>query len=419
VDDRSPIVVVDRVAKRYGTDLSAIRRYGTRSIRDELFGRQPSGRPLLRNHEFWALQDVSFELQPGEALGIVGDNGAGKTTLLRLLHGLTRPDWGTISVNGRTAALIELGSAFDEYATGREAIAMEGVVLGLSPDQLRDLEVEIIDFAELADVIDAPVRTYSLGMRMRLGYAIAAHVRPELLLVDEVLGVGDAAFQRKCVGYIRRHLDEGGSLVLVSHDMWQIRAVCSRCLVLHAGRIVASGDVQQALHAYMEQSLPPATNHSKADADAAKSDGPVRIEWAELVGGDGRAVTAGDDAVLMLTIANDGPTLRVRCAVAIGPMEVPVSAIGAATDQAAPLTVPSGRSRASCAFGMIALTGGTYAVRAALVAADGGEILATIGWSDAPLTVKVLETPGEDQTPFRMIGSLAVLRPSWPDQAPT
>lgn len=415
------MVEVRDLAKRFATDLQAARSYAVRSVAQELSGRQPRERPALRDHEFWALQDITFDLPKGHAIGIVGANGAGKTSLLRILHGISAPDWGTVTIRGRSAAVIELGNSFDELATGREAIAAEGAVLGLAPDRLKDLEEEIIGFAELQAVIDAPVRTYSQGMRLRLGYAVAAHTQPDLLLVDELLAVGDAAFQRKCIGFILRYLDDGGSLILVSHDMWQVRAVASRCLVLDRGRIVADGEVQQALRTYMEQSV--AASTARAALDLADQAGPlvddgdavVRILGGSLADPDGDPVVTGGPAVLSLDVDNQGPAVDVRCIASLGSVESPAIAVAVESPADPLLTLPEGRSTIRHHLDRLDLIGASYALRAALVDADDTQ-LASIGWTGMPLTVALQERPGEDQTPHRMIGALSVLLPRWPDE---
>lgn len=410
----APVVVVEDLAKRYGSDNRAVKRYGLSAIRDEVLGRRPKQRPILRAHERWVLQDISFTLNPGEALGVVGHNGAGKTTLLRLLQGVSSPDWGSIAIQGRSTALIELGSAFDSYATGRQAIATEGVLLGYTPERIRDLESEVIGFAELDEVIDTPIRTYSLGMRMRLGYAIAAYTEPDLLIIDEVLAVGDAAFQLKCVRFVLRHLGNGGSLVLVSHDPWQIRSVCTQCIVLDKGRIIAHGNVQQALKIYIDQSATATSEwlgNARVDGETDSPGSCIEILSCSLAGPDGGPAVTDGDAILTLEVDNAGPPTEVRCMVALGPIEVPVAAVSAITPIEDPLTLPAGRSSVNCIFERLALRGATYALRVAILPTEGTTVLGSVGWDDEPMSVTFEEPPDEDQTPFQIAGFLGVLRP--------
>lgn len=411
------VLVVKDLAKRFGLDREASRKYGVAALASELAGHRPKERPRLRPHEFWALQDVSFTLRRGEALGIVGSNGAGKTTLLRLLHGLSVPDWGTVTLTGRTAALIELGNAFDGLSTGREAIYVEGVLLGLSRSEVAELEKDIIAFSELGDVIDAPVRTFSQGMRMRLGYAIAAHARPDVLLIDEVLAVGDAAFQRKCISFIRTHLDAGGSLVLISHDMWQIRAVSSTCMLLDHGRVKAKGEVQSVVKQYLESAVVEQPDAPGGDAWASGGTpeaGGVRVRDFHLEGTDGTPASTGQAAALSIEVRNDGPPVLVRCVVALGPLDAPVAAVSAATDVDRPLEIPSGGSIIRCAFDALWLVAATYDVRVALIDASEGSILVSTD-EGATSTVTVSEPDGEDQTPLQIIGTLTVLDAQWPE----
>ena len=412
------VLVVENLAKRFGLDREASRKYGVHALGSEMAGHRPRERPTLRPHEFWALQDVSFTLRRGEALGIVGSNGAGKTTLLRILHGLSVPDWGSVSLTGRSAALIELGTAFDGLSTGREAIYVEGVLLGLSRSAVAERERDIIAFSELGDVIDAPVRTYSQGMRMRLGYAIAAHTRPDVLLIDEVLAVGDAAFQRKCIGFILQHLDAGGSLVLISHDMWQIRAVSSTCMLLDRGRVKAKGEVQTVLKEYLEST---AAQGAGAPADDGQLDDAshavgVRLGGFHLEGVDGAPATSGAPATLSIEVRNDGSPVRARCVAALGPLDAPVAAVSSATDIDRPLEIPSGACVVRCGFDALWLIAATYEVRAALIDAGDGSILASTDQRPTS-TVVVSEPEGEDQTPHQMIGTITVLDARWPEDS--
>ncbi len=199
---------------------------------------------------FWALQDVSFEVGPGESIGIIGGNGAGKSTLLRLICGLGRPTTGQVRVRGRLAALIELGAGFHPHLTGRENLMVSGVIGGLRRREVRALEEEIIEFAELGDFIDQPLRTFSQGMQLRLGFSVAIHADPSVMLIDEALSVGDAHFQQKCLARVERFRRDGKTLVLVSHEMETIRTFCTRALWLRRGRVAADGPVHSVVARY-------------------------------------------------------------------------------------------------------------------------------------------------------------------------
>lgn len=197
-----------------------------------------------------ALEAISFCINPGEAVGIIGRNGAGKSTLLKLVTGILVPDAGVISSTGRITGLLELGTGFDMTLSGRQNIRINGQLIGMEPELIDRNQQAIIAFAELGDYIDAPVRTYSSGMVMRLGYAIAAFAEPSCLVVDEALAVGDARFQQKCIRHIRDFRDNGGGVLFVSHDLNAVKVVCNRALVLEGGRILCDADPDTAVRVY-------------------------------------------------------------------------------------------------------------------------------------------------------------------------
>lgn len=204
----------------------------------------------VRHQRYDALKNISFTVPPGQSLGLVGQNGAGKSTLLKLLSGVLLPDGGHIAIDGRVTGLLELGTGFDSNLSGRRNILTNGLLLGMSADEVHGKEADIIEFAELGQFIDEPLRTYSSGMVMRLGFAIAIHASPRCFLVDEALSVGDGHFQQKCMRRIRQFRQEGGSIVFVSHDLNAIKQVCDRALVLDQGCIVYDGDTEGAVNQY-------------------------------------------------------------------------------------------------------------------------------------------------------------------------
>ncbi len=203
-------------------------------------------------HLFEALKDLSFQVEDGELLGIVGRNGSGKSTTLKLIAQVYRPTTGKISANGRVAALIELGAGFHGDLTGRENIVINGLMLGLTRRQIRDCEKRIIEFAELDKFIDSPVKQYSSGMYMRLGFAIAVEVDPDILLIDEILAVGDAAFQRKCLDRIKDFQRRGKTILYVSHAMESVKKLCTRAILLHEGTLIANGSPDEVYERYNE-----------------------------------------------------------------------------------------------------------------------------------------------------------------------
>jgi lipopolysaccharide transport system ATP-binding protein len=206
----------------------------------------------VRSSPFWALRNVSFDVGPGEAIGIIGPNGAGKSTLLRLICGLGRPTTGQARVRGRVAALLTLGTGFHQHLTGRENLYVSAIVSGLRRREVNALFDTIVDFAELGDFIDQPLRIYSSGMQMRLGFSIAVHVDPTVMIIDEGLAVGDGHFKQKCLDRIREFRRAGKTLLMVSHSMEMVSEFCTRALWLRRGTVVADGPLADVLGDYAE-----------------------------------------------------------------------------------------------------------------------------------------------------------------------
>jgi len=202
--------------------------------------------------EFWALRDVSFEIPRGTAFGVVGSNGAGKSTLIRMMSGVSKPTEGVLKVDARRPGLLDMDLGFHPDFTGRENIDLNCAVMGIPEERLTELTPQIIEFAELEDFIDFPVRTYSTGMQLRLGFSMATHMNYDVIFIDEVLAVGDQYFQRKCISKIEEFISEGKTLILVSHDLHSIRSLCSSVVWLHAGRVVAAGDTNEVVNAYVD-----------------------------------------------------------------------------------------------------------------------------------------------------------------------
>ncbi len=242
-----PIVQVDNLSKRY-----RIGGHETHnSLRDSLSGLFTSGK-APKTEEFWALQDVSFQIMPGESVGIIGRNGAGKSTLLKILSQITPPTKGKITMGGRVASLLEVGTGFHPELTGRENIYLNGAILGMPQREIEAKFDEIVAFAEIDKFLDTPIKRYSSGMYVRLAFAVAAHLDPDILVVDEVLAVGDAQFQQKCLGKMEAIGKEGRTILFVSHNLSAISAFCKRAILLRDGRLVKDGPVMAVIDEYMD-----------------------------------------------------------------------------------------------------------------------------------------------------------------------
>jgi len=247
-------IKVDHVSKKYCKSLKRSMLYGVKDIGRNTLG-MSSHSEKLRKDEFWALNDVSFEIKKGETLGIIGPNGSGKTTLLKLLNGIFWPDKGKITVKGKVGALIEIGAGFHPLLTGRENVYINAAILGMTKKEVDEKFDSIVEFADIGDFIEAPVKYYSSGMFVRLGFSVAVHCEPDILLVDEVLAVGDLAFALKCHRKMSEFRLNGGTVVIVSHNMQAIRNMCKWALWLNNGRIKEINEVHHVCDVYETYSI--------------------------------------------------------------------------------------------------------------------------------------------------------------------
>ena len=262
------IITVENLSKRYlvGHQADTHRRYIAlrdviaRGVRE--FVRKTAdmihGRQIVQGdevEEFWALKNVSFDVKRGEVLGIIGRNGAGKSTLLKILSRITDPTEGRVVLRGRVASLLEVGTGFHPELTGRENIYLNGAILGMSQREVERKFDEIVAFAEVEQFLDTPVKRYSSGMYVRLAFAVAAHLEPEILIIDEVLAVGDAAFQKKCLGKMSEVAGAGRTVLFVSHNMGAVRSLCSRAIVMGNGKVLATDAAAKAVEMYLQASI--------------------------------------------------------------------------------------------------------------------------------------------------------------------
>jgi ABC-type polysaccharide/polyol phosphate transport system ATPase subunit len=291
-------IVVDRISRRFRVAAKA-----NRTLKDMFVSR---GRAPVT--EVWALRDVSLRAEPGEALGLVGRNGSGKTTLLRIVSGIIKPTSGHVGAGGRVGSLLELGAGFHPDFTGRENVYLNGSIHGLPRARIRELMDEIVAFAELERFIDLPVRTYSSGMYMRLGFSVAAHLRADVLLLDEVFAVGDEEFQRKCFGKIAEFKQRGGTIVFVSHDAQAVERLCGRAVLLRQGEVAFDGPTREAIARYRKLLAEDRSPEEVAAGLREWGSGEARIVEAKLLDSEGDErvqVAAGERLIVKMVIASD------------------------------------------------------------------------------------------------------------------
>jgi lipopolysaccharide transport system ATP-binding protein len=408
MSDAAPVVTVRNVSKKFCSQLRTSLWYGLCDIAAEAWpGRRAAAG--LRRAEFWSVHDVSFELHRGEALAIIGDNGGGKSTLLKLLNGLIKPDAGAIRMLGRVGALIELGAGLDPVLSGRENIFLRAALLGFGRGQVLPLLPAIIDFTGLGEAIEMPVQFYSSGMVSRLAYAVAAHFHPDVLLVDEVLAVGDFDFQRKCINHMLGYLARGGSLILVSHQPHHIQAVCQRGIVLEKGRLTFTGSAIEALDYYFTQQLAagPAAGTTGRELSEAR---PVAITQVALAG-PGEVVQAGDEVVLTLhyqavqTIENVGWGFFIY--------SPDGNVCITAAHQPYPRVLQAGQQTLTCRVPHLPLTAGQYLVKAIIFHFEGLQPLALWGWEDAPSRLRIEEAPSFEKNLHQMLQQLVTIEVEW------
>jgi len=285
-----------------------------------------------RYEEFYALRDVSFEVRDGEAFGVIGHNGSGKSTLLKCMAGILQPNTGSVTVHRRMSALLELGAGFHPELSGRDNVFLNAAILGMSRPEIARRFDQIVDFSGLEQFIDTPVKTYSSGMYVRLAFAVAINVDPEMLLIDEILAVGDIAFQQKCMEKFAQFREEGRTLVLVTHDMGSIRNFCDRAIWLDHGNVAGEGSPTELVDLYTESMLSEDDSEPAADG-ARRGSGEIKVDRVEMIVGDQPTlrVQTGDTVTFRLHYSTSEPVKTPVFAVEIG-------RLGAAT-----ITAPSTR----------------------------------------------------------------------------
>lgn len=303
-----PVITVQRLGKQYRLGAAAAHN----TLRDQLahgirnlFRRKSHA---AEGSDFWALREVSFEVQQGEVLGVIGRNGAGKSTLLKVLSQITEPSEGQVRVRGRIASLLEVGTGFHPELSGRENIFLNGAILGMSRAEIRRKFDQIVAFAEVEKFLDTPVKRYSSGMYVRLAFAVAAHLEPEILVIDEVLAVGDAAFQKKCLGKIKEVGSSGRTVIFVSHNMGTVSNLCTRGLVMQGGRIGFQGNVAEAVHHYSQLVVRNDSERGEGSAHILHAEQPeakgdfaiTRVEILDFQGQPKPIISTWDDVVFRI-----------------------------------------------------------------------------------------------------------------------
>jgi len=399
------VISVNGVSKKFCRTLHCSLRYMAMDVLSDLVGHSRNGSPL-RPEEFWALRNVSFELRRGQSLGVVGLNGAGKSTLLKLMLGSLRLTEGEIVMSGRPSMLSEHGLGFDPLLTGRENVFLAAAVLAIDRQRVERAFDDIVAFAELQDFIDSPVRGYSAGMRSRLGFSVAMYLEPEILLVDEVLTVGDIGFQRRCVQHAQRYLQRGGSLVLVSHNPHLVQLICDRCLVLDRGSLVWDGDVVEGVARYLRAARTPLDDPLTLDPALTATPPAVPVPSGNVVGIDdynvrpinGTSLRTGEPARVSVRYgAARDVDIRWGFSLLTSALATTITSEGLMD----PVLVRAGRGELSAIIPRLPLTAGRYALRVAITDPHS-EMPYAFGGYHAPPRYFTVDAPTSRRNNYRM-----------------
>lgn len=401
-----PVLEVVNVSKRFTRGLRQSMRYAGRDILRQLFLPWRPENQELRPDEFWALRNVSFSLKPGESIGILGKNGAGKSTLLRLITGIFKPTTGTTRVSGRMGAIVELGSAFAPNLSGLENLRPQALMHGYTPELLRRQFDRIVEFADLGDFINQPVRYYSTGMRARLGFAVASHGEPDILVVDEVLAVGDLNFQNKCIRLVNRFREGGGAVVYVGHNSVEMQAACKRGIVLERGQVVFEGSIVDALDQYCNPVPAHSTARVLSPADTLPpghpNTGQIHVIASRVSYHPNSTDCNMGSAIIDLTICvyEDIPALRFASAIFFGIQPHPL--IFTLSDT---VSLFSGTHRITLKIPTLRLLPDDYLIRLTLIDDHSSFPLWTKGWQDAPLPFRVTGGPTRISNLARLVSA--------------
>ncbi|MFN8062874.1 MAG: polysaccharide ABC transporter ATP-binding protein [Vicinamibacterales bacterium] len=337
------------------------------------------------DQDFWALRDVTFELPPGESLALLGANGAGKSTILKLLARITLPTSGRVTVNGQLAALIELGAGFHPDLTGRENVFLNGALLGLRRPEIQRRFDDIVSFAELERFIDTPIKRYSSGMTVRLGFAVASCIEPDILLVDEVLAVGDAAFRQKCVRRIKELLTSGTSLIFVSHDMALVKAICRTAIYVDEGAVKHRGPTGEVIDVYnrtLDRRRAAALRRDDQPADTEPAAEITRIQVLKPNDSQTTMFSSGDEVEVRVSVVVYRPLLQANVLVRIYRSDGVSCCVVRTSDDGGAMSLGRGEGTVSVVLEPLQLFSGTYYAVGWItgVADSGGICRATSDW---------------------------------------
>ena len=340
---------------------------GAKSLVKRFTGRDKGDRRPTQE-EFWALKDVSFEVKRGECVGIIGRNGAGKSTLLKILSRITEPTTGRVELHGRVASLLEVGTGFHPELTGRENIYLNGAILGMTRREIKAKFDEIVDFAEVEKFLDTPVKRYSSGMYVRLAFAVAAHLEPEILVVDEVLAVGDAAFQKKCLGKMGEVSEkEGRTVLFVSHNMAAVSAICEKGCLISEGNLISTGEIKTIVDEYLNCTLS-STSIPIIKRQDRKGNGQVRLTSIEISNSNGGSRIFCDDSInILLEYKAEKSFKNMTFAIGIFDLSnVEIYFIDSSSNSLLPTFFPE-KGKIKCSLGPINISPGECYVNVAII----------------------------------------------------
>jgi lipopolysaccharide transport system ATP-binding protein len=372
-----PAIIVENLSKRYVIGHRRSKDDGIRHVFEDAIRaplawiRSRRTRPKIGNTEFWALKDVSFQVKQGEVVGVIGNNGAGKSTLLKILSRITMPTKGRIRINGRIASLLEVGTGFHQELTGRENIFLNGAILGMTRVEIIRKFDEIVAFSEIEEFLDTPVKRYSSGMYVRLAFAVAAHLEPEILIVDEVLAVGDAAFQKKCLGKMGSFSQSGRTVLFVSHNMDAVRSLCQRAIWMKDGKLHEDGGVDDIINSYFN-STPSNVSFSNTNKDYGLSIQKVLLKNTR--GEETGQFRPGEDLVVEITYDAQKRIDRPTITMGIQGIKGTCFTANMLLDGHSPEYV-EGKGRISCTFRAIPLLPQNYIVRMAVRAKNVHDLI--------------------------------------------